>query len=1374
MATQVDTVERLRRQQAEAWQRGAPLPFEQLLKAVDVGELGEEGVLKLIVHEFALRRQSGEQLELAKFLERFPMYRDRLQELFERLSNSAMREFAGAPGTERPAAGLRPPTRPDPTSEVTALSAANPDPTFLSNSAVSAVDDSLHDESGRKIGPYQLLSKLGQGGMGAVYKARHTRLDKTVAVKLLPRHRTADPVLLARFEREMRAVGNLDHPQIIRAHDADEEGGTHYLVMEYLEGNDLSQRVKGEGPLPIGLACEIVRQAALGLQYAHDHGFVHRDIKPSNLFLTKSGHVKILDLGLARLQDDTGRDEAGAPAAKDLTQENQFLGTPDYMAPEQWDTAQPVDYRADLYALGCTFFMLLTGRAPFGTPENKSFAKKAIAHALGEVPEVRSLRPEIPVALAKLVKRLMAKAPADRLQPAAEVARLLHPYAVPIVAASVYDVVPPPTATAAEIVVARHEELGAGEAPAGEFGNGRPPRLGAAVAPGDTAPPRTPSISHSVRPPSSHSAARERSRSGAAASSGVSESSRAGDESDAPGELQVLPTETARRRPALWLAWSAIVALLGIAAAGYFARETDAGRALVARITQAFGPRGGRTTEGDGEAIARHDAGANSTSGADSLGTPRETADSASDTTGRPAPSGVEEATDPVPLHEGWAFAPRAEPAPESLEVTVTIPEAGLPLHSFSAVREPGSREGLRSWSVESAGHPTPISAVAWNPAGVLIATAGHDGTVRLWDNGRLRRILPGHTAVVTRLAWSPSGKHLASSSLDQRIRIWDVLSGTLVQIVELAKPGRSVDWSHDGQFLAIAHGGGWSIYDTKSRELKQPGRGIERRAIAWSPDGARLATVNATGSLSVWDVANLRKEADIDSPHADGGFVSVAWSADGKWIAGGFGPEASHVGLWSAESNELKRDWNAPGPLGTVVRFDASSQKLLSAGSWGVRVWDVETGQAWTPAAETPIPGAADADWSPDGMEIVAATVRVGDPSPRPAVILSSHTAVVRESFGARDVGLAKPFAPHVTSDGTTSSVFVVEAEQVVRWNLSTHTRDGSWPMRPVTFAVSRDGKQMAQVSEATSSDVVLLSTDTGAEQARWKGNSALPTALAYSPDGTHLAAADGVFVRLWNVSTQSPHAALDAHAEPVTGLAWSPNGEFLATTARDQTVRIWSAGDGKPQRTIEAVAAASAAGLGWSHDSSQLAVWTTAGSVVVIDRETGRVTEPVFKGSGTVGGIAWSPTDRRLAVGDEAAHSLTLLTLRADGTVDDAVNRATSVGLLGASAVAWLPDGTELVAGHSASGAITHLATQPERLERRRAMWHSRRGWVAIDPQGGLNANPEGRQSVRIVVLTDDGRYDSYTVGGFERRFKPVADATESDTSKCHGAGF
>ena len=180
------------------------------------------------------------------------------------------------------------------------------------------------------LGPYVLQDRIGEGAMGQVYKARHQRLGRTVALKVIRKEHLANPRDVSRFQREARAAAQLSHPNIVTLFDASQEGEAHYLAMEFVQGKDLAQRVKEAGPLPVDKACQYARQAALGLQHAHDRGLVHRDIKPGNLLLTNDGQVKILDMGLARLRS-ADKDDDPDPA---LTQEGHVMGSPDYMAPE--------------------------------------------------------------------------------------------------------------------------------------------------------------------------------------------------------------------------------------------------------------------------------------------------------------------------------------------------------------------------------------------------------------------------------------------------------------------------------------------------------------------------------------------------------------------------------------------------------------------------------------------------------------------------------------------------------------------------------------------------------------------------------------------------------------------------------------------------------------------------------------------------------------------------------------------------------------------------------------------------------------------------------------------------------------------------------
>lgn len=290
-------------------------------------------------------------------------------------------------------------------------------------------------------GPYLVMDRLGQGGLSAVYKARHVEADWVVALKVIKPDAIAHDEGRQQFLHEMEAMARLDHPNIVQFIDVDQTGETFYFAMEFVDGTDLGKHVNLSGPLSVLDACDYIRQAALGLQHAHERNLVHRDIKPVNLFLThqetpsqtlgrprKGGVpkplIKILDWGLAALRHPRGR----SPAELVESVAQGIIGTADYLSPEQARNHHEVDIRGDIYSLGCTFYFLLTGRPPF---PSGSLMQKIMQHQQAAFEPVEQFRGDVPAEVIAILKRMTAKTPEERFQTPAAVALALTPFARP-------------------------------------------------------------------------------------------------------------------------------------------------------------------------------------------------------------------------------------------------------------------------------------------------------------------------------------------------------------------------------------------------------------------------------------------------------------------------------------------------------------------------------------------------------------------------------------------------------------------------------------------------------------------------------------------------------------------------------------------------------------------------------------------------------------------------------------------------------------------------------------------------------------------------------------------------------------------------------
>jgi serine/threonine protein kinase len=413
--------------QWERWTTGERVPAESYLRDFPVLSSSADAAFDVVYGEFLLRERLGESPQRDEFARRFPAFADRLDRQVQ-LHQAVSPRGPSAETSEPHSCPIYDPSVP---------------PTMPTRSAPPI-------GGWPRVPGYEILAEVGQGGMAAVFRARQLSLNRVVALKLIPHDRldSADLDGLAshRLRREAQALARLSHPNIVAIYDAGETRDVVYFAMEYVEGVDLQKRVDQQGPLPVAEAVEYIRQAALGLQHAHEQGLVHRDIKPANLIVqakqdappsagdtstpsppVETGQpvrVKLLDLGLARV----GTLASGADDG--LTKVGAFVGTPDFAAPEQADDARRADIRSDLYSLGCTFYFLLAGRVPFPgiTP-----LEKLVKHRLEEAPPIESWRPDIPMSVSAVLRKLMAKRPADRYQSPAELGAALPslPLAVP-------------------------------------------------------------------------------------------------------------------------------------------------------------------------------------------------------------------------------------------------------------------------------------------------------------------------------------------------------------------------------------------------------------------------------------------------------------------------------------------------------------------------------------------------------------------------------------------------------------------------------------------------------------------------------------------------------------------------------------------------------------------------------------------------------------------------------------------------------------------------------------------------------------------------------------------------------------------------------
>ena len=746
---------------------------------------------------------------------------------------------------------------------------------------------------------YVLLDLLGEGGMGQVYKARHQRLDRVDALKVIRPIHVQSADALRRFLREARAAAHVSHPNIVAIYDAGEDNGTHYLAMEFVPGADLSGLVRKNGPFSWEAACEYLRQAAVGLQHAQHRGMVHRDIKPANLLLTADrSTIKILDMGLARLHELDGRQQS----INELTQTGVVMGTPDYMAPEQAIDSRLVDARADIYSLGCTLYFLLSGQPPF--PQG-SLTQKLIWHQQRAPEPLSKHNVTIPPTLALVLERMMAKKAEDRYQTAGEVAQALSGFARlpegivldPAIAGSRSD-------GTLKISKLKHEtNTPGGHTPGGAKTKIGDSSLGTYPASKASEAPSTSNVDDETltRPPSPKKAV--------------------GAPKAGPPPLPPMPLDRTEKVEANKVPKPAAKSPDDEdeddheESSGFWSNTLSSVVSILVVIALTSGVGWFMNRPGDADSAPPPGTGigpANYTkpnAGAKADDAARKDDDRKDDDRTVIQPLIVytdhEKPVHAVAFSNDGLKIVSAGSDQRVIVWLVNTEKGERILENFADVVYTVDWCATKDWILTGGKSKTGINNISckiyevtdgttprqrslapvkmtirsgvFSPLGDLALLGGgvqRQGLVQLWDTktAKLLYDLPGHEDVVMKVAFSPQGDIAASCSLDKTIRIWDVQDGSQIGLIRLSSPALSLAFSQDGKTLCS--GGEDNLirlwdWKTASEDGVLTGHTKAVLALALAPNGKHLVSGSGDKSVRVWDLVKKKEIYRIDA-HED------------------------------------------------------------------------------------------------------------------------------------------------------------------------------------------------------------------------------------------------------------------------------------------------------------------------------------------------------------------------------------------------------------------------------------------------------------------------------------------------------------------------